>query len=153
MHVPCVQTSAEITAGALSGSDPVCEEAVDLFLSIVGAEAGAMALRCLAQGGVYIGGGITPRLLPRLRNCPSGGGALMDGFVCRNLRPRFREMLGSIPVYVITNDKVRCVATVFLGLAVGCIKGHLKFCAGCHSVGITAFMQCFVGCWAVSCSA
>jgi len=98
--------SSAITSGALNESDPLAEEAVDMFMAIVGAEAGAMALRCLAKGGVYIAGGITPRLLPRLRKCPSGGGALLDGFMARNLRPRFREVLATIPLYVITNDKV-----------------------------------------------
>ncbi len=44
------QTAPEITTAALDGSDDVAAEAVDIFLSIVGAEAGAMALRCLAKG-------------------------------------------------------------------------------------------------------
>lgn len=50
-------SAKEISAGALSGSDPTAVEAVDMLLAIVGAEAGAMALRCLAKGGVYIAGG------------------------------------------------------------------------------------------------
>jgi hypothetical protein len=37
----------------------------------------------VAAGGVYIAGGITPRLLPRLRSSPSGGGSLLEGFLCR----------------------------------------------------------------------
>lgn len=47
----CAQTAPEITAAALDLSDDVACEAVDIFLAIVGAEAGAMALRCLAKGG------------------------------------------------------------------------------------------------------
>jgi glucokinase len=42
-------------------------QAVDIFLSIIGAEAGAMALRCLARGGVFIAGGIVPRLMERVK--------------------------------------------------------------------------------------
>jgi glucokinase len=43
-------------------------QAVDIFLSIIGAEAGAMALRCLARGGVFIAGGIVPRLMERVKS-------------------------------------------------------------------------------------
>jgi glucokinase len=46
-----VQTAAEISHAALEGSDPLAAEAVDMMMAIVGAEAGAMALRCLARGG------------------------------------------------------------------------------------------------------
>jgi hypothetical protein len=50
------QEPKDITEAALKGSDPIATEAVDMFMSIVGAEAGAMSLRCLAKGG-------RPRLL------------------------------------------------------------------------------------------
>lgn len=52
---------AAVSAAALDGSDPLASEALDIFLSIVGAEAGHMALRSLATGGVYICGGIFPK--------------------------------------------------------------------------------------------
>lgn len=61
-----MQSAAEITGAALDGSDPVAVEALDMFLSIVGAEAGAMSLRCLAkgkgEGGVQCGCGAWPRM-------------------------------------------------------------------------------------------
>lgn len=58
-------TPAEVTAAALDRSDHVAVEALDVFLSIVGAEAGHMALRTLATGGVYICGGIFPKVSGR----------------------------------------------------------------------------------------
>lgn len=51
---------------ALAGGDPVCVEALDLFVSIYGAEAGNLALKALAVGGVYVGGGIAPKIRSKL---------------------------------------------------------------------------------------
>lgn len=63
---------------------------------------------CLTcAGGVYIAGGITPKLLPRLRGSTTGGGALLEGYLNRNVRQKFRDILADIPVSVITNEKVR----------------------------------------------
>lgn len=56
------QDAPGITSSALDGSDPLACETVDLFLAIVGAEAGANGLRVLAHGGVYLCGGILPRV-------------------------------------------------------------------------------------------
>lgn len=55
------QDAPAITRAALEGSDPLAVEAVDMFLAIIGAEAGYMGLRALATGGVYLCGGITPK--------------------------------------------------------------------------------------------
>ncbi|EFJ43507.1 hypothetical protein VOLCADRAFT_106775 [Volvox carteri f. nagariensis] len=93
--------AAEISAAALEGSDPIAVEAVDMMFAIVGAEAGAMALRCLAKGGVYIAGGITPKLLPRVK-----AGALLEGFLMRKGRAPFHKILIEIPLFVITNEQV-----------------------------------------------
>ena len=59
-----VQEPADITARGLAetGRDEACSQAIDLFLDIIGAEAGAMALRSIATGGVYLAGGIPVRL-------------------------------------------------------------------------------------------
>uniref|UniRef100_A0A7R9V6T2 Glucokinase n=1 Tax=Chlamydomonas euryale TaxID=1486919 RepID=A0A7R9V6T2_9CHLO len=91
----------EVASGALDGSDPLAVEAVDMFLNIIGAEAGAMALRCLAGGGVYIAGGITPKLMKRVQH-----GALRDGFLMARGREKFHNILIKTPLYVITNDSV-----------------------------------------------
>ncbi|HLX58682.1 MAG TPA: glucokinase [Ktedonobacteraceae bacterium] len=81
--------------------DTPCEIAVttlNTFVSALGAEAGNMALKVLATGGVYLGGGIPPRILPYLSN-----GRFMQSF--RN-KGRFGQLLSTIPVHVILNPKV-----------------------------------------------
>ena len=85
--------AAEITARALAGSDAHCAEAVALFCSFLGSVAGNLALTLGARGGVYIGGGIVPRL-----------GALFEGSAFRErfeAKGRFSAYLAQIPVFVI----------------------------------------------------
>ncbi len=53
---------------ALNERDPLCLEALRLFAEIYGAEAGNLALKSMSRGGVYIGGGIAPKILPMLAN-------------------------------------------------------------------------------------
>jgi glucokinase len=60
--------NAVISQHALDGRDPACVRALDMFVEILGAEAGNLALRGLATGGVVIGGGIPPKILPALRH-------------------------------------------------------------------------------------
>ena len=68
---------AGVTDAALDGSCELCREAVDIFLAILGAEAANLALKCLASGGVYIAGGIPPRLMDII----GSGGILLDSFL------------------------------------------------------------------------
>ena len=88
--------AAAISSAGLTGRDPVCGEALDLMVSIYGAEAGNVALRLLATGGIYIGGGIAPRILPKLRQH-----TFLDSLASKG---RFRTMLEQIPVHVILNE-------------------------------------------------
>jgi glucokinase len=88
---------ATISHAALEGTDPVCRDALDTMISIYGAEAGNLALRVVATGGVYVGGGIAPRILPRLRE-----GGFMHAFVEKG---RLAKLLADVPVKVILNDK------------------------------------------------
>lgn len=88
--------AAAISSAALTGRDAVCAEALDLMVSIYGAEAGNLALRLLATGGIYIGGGIAPHILPKLQH-PS----FLDSLTAKG---RFRAMLEQIPVHVILNE-------------------------------------------------
>lgn len=67
--------SAAVSSAGLAGEDRVCSQSLELFASIYGAEAGNMALRYLALGGVFVGGGIAPKILPALRD-----GAFMKTF-------------------------------------------------------------------------
>jgi glucokinase len=87
----------EITQHGLAGDDPTAVAALDLFAEIYGAEAGNLALKLMATGGVYLGGGIPPRILPKL-----GDGSFMRAFVAKG---RFTDLLAGIPVRVILNDR------------------------------------------------
>jgi len=86
-----------ITDMALSERDPICGEAVDLFGSIYGAEASNMALNFLATGGIYLGGGIAPKILPRLK-----AGGFVKAFTDKG---RLASLLNRIPVRVIMDTR------------------------------------------------
>lgn len=86
----------------------LCKATLDAFVSILGAEAGNLALKVLATGGVYLGGGIPPRILSVLDS-----GAFMQGFQAKG---RFRELMSRLPVYVILNPKVALLGAARVGL-------------------------------------
>jgi glucokinase len=90
--------AAVITRHALAGSDELCHRTLDLFVSAFGAQAGDLALALLARGGVYIGGGIAPRILPKLRD-----GAFVEAFRAKG---RLSDFMTRIPVSVIINEHV-----------------------------------------------
>ncbi len=89
--------SAAIAKSALEGTDEICVQALDIFVSIYGAEAGNLSLKLVATGGTFVGGGIAPKILAKLR-----GPAFMDAFKSKG---RLAALLEDIPVRVITNDK------------------------------------------------
>lgn len=82
---------------ALEQKDPTCLETVEMFVSIYGAEAGNVALKFLSLSGIYIGGGIAPKILDLLKSGP-----FMESFLDKG---RFKDLLSTIPVKVIMNDK------------------------------------------------
>ena len=88
---------AAITAAALQNSDPAAAAALRLFVKVYGAYAGNVALAYLADGGVFIAGGIAPKILPALRD-----GVFIRAFADKG---RMSALLGHIPVYVVTNEK------------------------------------------------
>jgi len=96
--------SAAISRAALAGECPLCEQTLDIFVSLYGAEAGNVALRGLATGGVYLGGGIAPKIIERLK-----GPGFMLAFTAKG---RLSPLLENIPVRVILNDR-----TALLGAA------------------------------------
>jgi glucokinase len=97
---------AAITRGALEGTCPCCVETLDMFVEAYGAEAGNVALRAVATGGVFIGGGIAPKILTALTS-----GAFMRAFVAK---PPLDEMLKTMPVKIILNpDAALLGAAVF----------------------------------------
>ena len=87
-----------ITENALGGKSSLCVEALHLFVSLYGAEAGNMALKVMATGGVYLGGGIAPKIIEKLRDP-----VFMNAFTAKG---RMRPLLQAIPVRVILNPKV-----------------------------------------------
>ncbi len=78
-------------------SSPLCMETLRLFIAILGAEAGNLSLTLLTTGGVYLGGGIPPRILPQLSS-----GGFMAAFVNKG---RFSELVADVPVKVILHPE------------------------------------------------
>jgi glucokinase len=89
--------AAAISKAAIDGRCGLSEQALDLFLSIYGAEAGNLALKVMATGGVFLGGGIAPKLLPKL-----SGPGFMNSFLAKG---RMQPLVESMPVKVIINDR------------------------------------------------
>lgn len=103
--------SAAITRAALADQCSLCSRTLDLFISLYGAEAGNMALRSLATGGIYLGGGIAPKIIERLK-----GPGFMLAFTAKG---RLSPLLENIPVRVILNDR-----TALLGAMRAAVNGY-----------------------------
>ena len=91
------EPAAAISDAAAHGKSELCQKAIDLFVAIYGAEAGNMALKTLALAGVYLGGGIAPKMLGKLKEGP-----FRKAFAAKG---RMRELLEKVPIHVITNDQ------------------------------------------------
>ncbi len=98
--------AATITQSALAGKCPLCVRALERFVFLYGAEAGNLALKVMATGGVYLGGGIAPKILPALE-----GGAFIDGFRSKG---RLAPLLAEIPVHVILNSDTALLGAAML---------------------------------------
>ncbi|NMO13387.1 glucokinase [Pyxidicoccus fallax] len=85
-----------ISRHGLAGDDPLCTQALSLFVSIYGAEAGNLALKVVARGGVFVGGGIAPKILPKLLD-----GTFRASFVAKG---RLSTLLEATPVKVVLNS-------------------------------------------------
>ncbi len=80
-----------------SGENELCSKTLDLFVAAYGAEAGNLALKVLAHGGVYIGGGIAPKILQKMKN-----GLFMDAFCDKG---RMRDLVRQMPVRIILESR------------------------------------------------
>ena len=89
--------AAEISRAALSGKDPLAEKALDIWITVYGAEASNLALKIMATGGLFLAGGITPKILPKLK-----GKLFLDAFFDKG---RLRPLVESMPVHVVMNEK------------------------------------------------
>ena len=87
----------------------ICRCTLEMFVAILGGEAGNMALKVLATGGVYLGGGIPPRILPVLEK-----DAFLAAFTAKG---RFAALLKNVPVHVILNPKAALLGAASYGLA------------------------------------
>jgi glucokinase len=100
--------AALISQAAIVGGNPLAEQALDLWISVYGAEASNLALKVMSTGGLFLAGGISPKILSRLK-----GPLFMEAFLAKG---RLRSMVESVPVQVITNEKAgllgaaRCAA-------------------------------------------
>ncbi|HEY7289944.1 MAG TPA: glucokinase, partial [Vicinamibacterales bacterium] len=88
---------ATISAAALARTCPGCVEVLDMFVEAYGAQAGNLALRSVATGGVFIGGGIAPKILPALSN-----GTFLSAFCAK---APLEDLLRSIPVKIVLNEE------------------------------------------------
>ena len=82
--------SAVVSEVGLAGGHPLCVQALDLFASIYGAEAGNLVLKALAIGGVFVGGGIAPKIRAKLED-----GTFVTAFCDKG---RFAELMAAVPV-------------------------------------------------------
>jgi len=100
--------AAVISRAALDGTSVLAEQALDLWISVYGAEASNLALKLMATGGLYLAGGISPKIISKLT-----GPGFMQAF---REKGRLRHLVEAIPVQVIMNDKIgllgaaRCAA-------------------------------------------
>ncbi len=90
--------AAVVSKAALEGKDATCVEALDLFVSLYGSESGNLALKMLATGGVFVGGGIAPKILPKIKT-----GLFVRNFYAKG---RLDAMLQEMPVHVVLNDRI-----------------------------------------------
>jgi len=100
-----VIVSAALTAG---GQCEICRQTLELFVSILGAEAGNLALKGLTTGGMFLGGGIPPRILPALKE-----EKFMKSFTGKG---RMSYLMQDIPVKVILNPKAALIGAASFGL-------------------------------------
>jgi glucokinase len=98
-----------ITKTGLAKECPVCVQTLDLWTAIYGAEAGNLALKVLALGGVYVAGGIAVKILPKIQ----------DGTFFKAFRDKwhFAEMLGNVPVSVVLNESAPLIGAAYEALA------------------------------------
>ena len=85
----------------LEGKSDLCIQPLDLLIAYYGAEAANLALKMLATAGVYVGGGIAPKLIKKIQD-----GSFLKAFVGQG---RMKNLLSAIPVRVIMNDKTALI--------------------------------------------
>jgi len=107
---PAAASASEITHNAIEGKCPVCVEVLDWWIDAFGAEAGNLALRVLAYGGVFLAGGIAVKILPKLQTSS----------FCRSFADKgpMTEILSRIPISVMINEDAPVLGAAYRALAV-----------------------------------
>ncbi len=113
-----VDRGAVITQNAVSGKSIACKEALDIFCEIYGSEAGNVALKLTAKGGVYLGGGIAPRIVNILKSS-----MFLQEFSDKG---RLKEYLELIPVRVILNDNAALLGACKYAMHISGINKEIK---------------------------
>lgn len=103
---PTIDPAPEITRRGMAGECAVCEQAVDLWVEIYGAEAGNLALRSVARGGVYVAGGIAVKILPKLQ----------DGRFAATMKHKEKlgDFLDAIPIRVVLNEECPMLGAAYV---------------------------------------
>jgi glucokinase len=91
------EAAAAISHAALNNSCPIAVKALDIWITVYGAEASNLALKTMATGGLFLSGGISPKILPKLT-----GPLFMKSFLDKG---RLRHLVEAIPVQIVTNEK------------------------------------------------
>ena len=103
-----------ISRNGLSGKFKSCENALSLFVSVYGAVAGNLALQIVARGGVIIGGGIAPEILPLLKS-----DLFLEAFCDKG---KFRDFMEQIPVKVVMNKRAPLLGAAYFALGENSIQ-------------------------------
>ena len=106
--------SAVVSEVGLAGGHPLCVQALDLFVSVYGAEAGNLALKALAVGGVFVGGGIAPKIRAKLAD-----GTFVTAFCDKG---RFAELMASIPISLVLEPRAALLGAAHV--ARGLVEGR-----------------------------
>jgi glucokinase len=106
---PGMDPAPEITKLGLSKECPVCSDTLDLWTAIYGAEAGNLALKVLALGGVYVAGGIAVKIIEKIKD-----GTFFEAF---RDKWKFESLLSNIPVSVVLNESAPLLGAAYEALA------------------------------------
>jgi glucokinase len=113
---PDAASASEITQNAMEGSCAVCVEVLDWWITAFGAEAGNLALRVLAYGGVYFAGGIILKILPKLQK-----GSFCHSFADKG---RLGPILSNIPLAVVLNENAPVIGAAYQAFATTEFEGR-----------------------------
>lgn len=100
------EQAAAISTAGLAGEFEICVQALDIFAAVLGAQAGNLVLIALATGGVYLGGGIPPKILPKLQD-----GTLVTAYLNKG---RLSDLVRKTPLYVIRDDHAALLGAAYL---------------------------------------